>query len=100
LEWGLSPECNVSVRSAAGFLYYLQSRTVRGRLINNTNITFSHKETSLLEKGLKYNLQISKKNWIVNLAIEAEIAITCLLVLDCKYYRKHSRTYRNITIMR
>ena len=32
----------------------------------------------LLEKGLKYNLHSKKKNWLVNLALEAETAVTQL----------------------
>jgi len=50
------------------------------RIINNANITFSNNETTLLEKGLKYNLHTKKKNWLVNLALEAETAITKLSV--------------------
>jgi len=49
------------------------------RIINNTNITFSKRETTLLGKGLKYNLHNTKKNWFVNFALEAETAISYLL---------------------
>jgi len=41
------------------------------RIVNNTDITFSSKETELLEKGPKYNLHNKKKNWLMNLALEA-----------------------------
>ena len=58
------------------------------RVINNTNITFSSRETSLLEKRLKFNVNTKSKNWIVNLALEAATAIIRLPVLDCEYYRK------------
>ncbi len=55
-------------------------------LIFSQTQTVSDKETTLLEKGLKCNLHT--KNWIVNLALEAEPAITQLSVLDSEYYRK------------
>jgi hypothetical protein len=42
----------------------------------------------LLEKGLKYNLRSDKKYWLVNLALEAETAITQLPFADSEYYRK------------
>jgi ribosomal protein L16/L10AE len=70
-----------------------QRKTVRDNKIkiqktNNTNETFSDKETTLLETALKYNLQTKKKNWVVKLALEAETAITQLLILDHEYHRK------------
>ena len=38
-----------------------------------------------------------KENWLLNLALEAETAITCLPVLDHEYYRKqieeHEKQY-------
>jgi len=34
------------------------------RVINKTDITFSNKDLSLLEKGLKCSLHTKKKNWI------------------------------------
>jgi len=46
------------------------------RVIHNTNIIFSNSETTLLEKGLKYNLHTKKKNWLLKLGLEAETAIT------------------------
>ena len=47
------------------------------RAINNTNIIFSDKEITTLNKGLKYNLNF-KHNWISTLALEAETAINQL----------------------
>jgi hypothetical protein len=42
----------------------------------------------LLEKGLKYNLHTKKKNWLVNLALEAETAITQLPITDSEFCGK------------
>ena len=41
-----------------------------------------------MEKGLIYNLHNKKKNWLVNLALEAETAIGSLPATDREYYRK------------
>jgi len=48
------------------------------RVFNKTNITFSDDELELLNKGLKYNLSKKRKQWISNLALEAETAVTIL----------------------
>ena len=48
------------------------------RTINTTDINFSEQEMTLLEKGPKYNLHSKPKDWIRNLALEAETAITQL----------------------
>ena len=49
------------------------------RVINKTNITFSDEEMTILNKGLKYNLNFKQKqNWISTLALEAETAINQL----------------------
>jgi hypothetical protein len=58
------------------------------RVINNMDISFSEEENSLLEKGLKYDLHPKKKDWLKNLALEAETAITLLPTSDRDYYRK------------
>jgi len=58
------------------------------RVINNTNINFSDEEMNLLRKGLKYNLSKKPKNWIRNLALEAETAVT-LLPQDEQEYARH-----------
>jgi hypothetical protein len=55
-----------------------RTQTFHSRLINNTDITFSKRESALLQKGLKYNLHSKPRNWIQNLALEAETAITQL----------------------
>ena len=47
-----------------------------------TNNTFSKEEITLLNKGLKYNLNFKQKNWIKNLALEVETAITQLPILE------------------
>jgi hypothetical protein len=56
--------------------------------VNNTNIAFSNNETTFLQKGLKYNLHTKKKNWIQNLALEAETAISQLPTNEREFYRK------------
>ena len=43
---------------------------------NRTDTEFSGNELTLLSKGLKYNLSFKPKNWIKNLALEAETALT------------------------
>jgi hypothetical protein len=45
------------------------------RVDNRTKINFSGNELTLLNKGLKYNLNYKPKNWVKNLALEAETAI-------------------------
>jgi hypothetical protein len=58
------------------------------RVVNNTNITFTDKEYKLLNKGLNYNLHYKRKNWLTNLALEAETAINLLPTTERGYYRK------------
>jgi hypothetical protein len=48
------------------------------RVINNTNITFTDDENSLLQKSLKYNLHIKPKQCLQKHAMEAETAISLL----------------------
>jgi hypothetical protein len=48
------------------------------RVVNNTDISFSKQEMAMLQKRLKYNLHTKPKNWIQNLALEAETAIPSL----------------------
>jgi hypothetical protein len=48
------------------------------RVINKTNIPFDDEELSLLNKGLKYNLNQKRKHWLSDLAFEAETAVTLL----------------------
>jgi len=62
--------------------------TFHPRVINNTNITFNNNETNLLQKGLKYNTHAKQKNWLQNLALEAETAITQLPTTERDAYRK------------
>jgi hypothetical protein len=58
------------------------------RVINNTDITFSDNEMSLLQKGPRYNILAKRRNWIQNLALEAETAITQLPANEREAYRK------------
>jgi hypothetical protein len=58
------------------------------RMINDTNIPFTEQEMALLHKGLKYNLHTKRKNWLENLALEAETAISQLPTSDQDIYRK------------
>jgi hypothetical protein len=74
------------------------------RVINNTNITFTSNELSLLKKGLKYNLGHKHRDWITTLALEAETAISQLPNTEQQYiryqvahnirqlYKKHNET--------
>lgn len=57
------------------------------RVINQTNVTFSNKELVLLNKGLKYNLSHRRKQWISNLAFEAETATILLPPGEHEYIR-------------
>ena len=61
--------------------------TFHPRIVNNTDISFSSKEIGLLEKGPKYNLHHKKENWLTNLALEAETAISLLPTTDREYFR-------------
>jgi hypothetical protein len=51
------------------------NNTFYPRIINNTKIEFTDEQTSLLNKGLKYDLRYKPKNWMNELALEAETAI-------------------------
>ena len=57
------------------------------RVINETKIEFSNEEMTLLNKGPKYNLSHKKRNWLRNLAFEAENAITLLPTHEQDYLR-------------
>ena len=65
-----------------------KTHTFYPRLTNNTSIRFSNGETALIQKGLKYNLHSKPKNWIHNLALEAETAISLLPSSEQDVYRK------------
>jgi hypothetical protein len=56
-------------------------------VVNNTDITFTNKEITLLEKGLKYNLHNKKRNWLSTLVLEAEMAINSLPHTEREYFR-------------
>jgi hypothetical protein len=58
------------------------------RLVINTPIKFSERESLLLNKGPKYNLHIKRADWLTNLALEAETAITQLPPHEREFYRK------------
>jgi hypothetical protein len=57
------------------------------RVINETNITFSIDELTLLSQGLKYNLHYEHKNWTKASALEAEADICQLRTLEQDYMR-------------
>ena len=57
------------------------------RITNLTNINFTQEEISILNKGLKYNLGHQQENWIKNLGLEAECAITLLPQEEQDYVR-------------
>jgi len=57
------------------------------RIVNHTNIPFTIEENKLLNKGLKYNLHHKKNNWIQQLALEADTAITYLPYYEQDYIR-------------
>ena len=57
------------------------------RVVNKTNIIFTDGEMELLNKGLKYNLGKKQKQWVSNLAMEAETAITLLPTGEQDYIR-------------
>jgi len=63
----------------------LHKQDFHPRVINNTDITFSEQELTLLQKGPKYNLHNKPNNWIQNLALEAETAITHLPPRTVRY---------------
>jgi len=65
------------------------------RVVNNTNIKFSDEEIELINKGLKCNLGSKQKQWINNLAMEAEMAIMLLPPGEQDYIRHH--VAKNIT---
>jgi len=58
------------------------------RVVNNSSIPFTRCETTLLQKGLKYNLHAKSKNRIQILALEAETAISLLPSNERDVYRK------------
>jgi hypothetical protein len=58
------------------------------RVVNSNNITFCNTEMALLQEGPKYNIHVKNKNWVHNLALEAETAITLLPTNERETYRK------------
>jgi hypothetical protein len=62
--------------------------TFHPRVVNNTDISFTNSETALLQKVLKYNIHAKKKNWLKDVALEAETAITQLPFNERDVYRK------------
>jgi hypothetical protein len=57
------------------------------RVINNTNITFTKGELSILRQGLQYNINHKPKHWIQTLALEAETAINYLPTVEQDHVR-------------
>jgi hypothetical protein len=58
------------------------------RGVNTTDIPFSDREETLLQKGPKYNLHNKPKNWLRNLALETETAISHRPPTEWDVYRK------------
>ena len=58
------------------------------RVVNDTNIPFTEQEMALLHKGLKYNLHAKQTNWLENLALEAETAVSQMPPSERDVYRK------------
>jgi hypothetical protein len=58
------------------------------RVINNTDINFLDQEMNMLRKGLKYNTDGKRKDWIQTLALEAETAINQFPTNERDSYRK------------
>jgi hypothetical protein len=65
-----------------------EKHTFYPRVVNNINISFSSSKMALLQKGFKYNLHTKKENWLQNLALETETAITQLPTNERDVYRK------------
>jgi hypothetical protein len=57
------------------------------RVTKLTDIEFTDEESILLHKGMKYNLSYRRNNWIQNIGLEAECAITLLPQEDREYMR-------------
>ena len=57
------------------------------RITNLTDISFTQEETGLLNKGLNYNLNHKRKNWIRTLSMEAECAVNLLPYEEQDYVR-------------
>jgi hypothetical protein len=66
----------------------LVPKNVHLRVVNMTDISLLEPEMTLLQKGPKYNLHNKPKNWIQNLALEAETAISHLPASEREVYRK------------
>jgi hypothetical protein len=68
------------------------------RVVNKTDVIFSNEEIELLNKGVKYNLSKKPNQWIRNLALEAEAAITLLPLGEKEYVRHHvAKNIKNCT---
>jgi hypothetical protein len=65
-----------------------KKHTFHPTVINNTKIQFTNEEIKLLEKGPKYNMDTKKKDWVKNLALERETAISMLPTADRDTCRK------------
>jgi len=67
-----------------------QTQTTKPRQKHTFHPTsiFSNEEMTLLQKAPKYNIHSKQKNWLQNLALEAETAITQLPTTDRDVYRK------------
>ena len=71
-------------------------KTFYPRVMNMAHIPFSEPEMALLQKGPKYNQHDKPKDWIQNLALEAEKAISRLPHTEWEVYRKMTSERINI----
>jgi len=55
--------------------------------MNKINIEFTNEEYNLLSNDLKYNLHFEKKEWIKNVALEAENTSKFVHVKDPGFLR-------------
>jgi hypothetical protein len=58
------------------------------RTVNLTNVVFTKVEIHILDKGLKYNLHHTPKNWIQTLAMQAKVGKRQLPKEDQAYFRQ------------
>jgi hypothetical protein len=64
------------------------AHTFAKETVNLTDVTFTNEKMQFLDKGLKYNLHHKPKNWILTLAMQAEVGIRQLPKKDQAYVRQ------------
>jgi ribosomal protein L16/L10AE len=58
------------------------------RLVDNTNISFTKAQTSLLNKFLRYNMHYKRRRWITALALEAATAMSFVPTHEQEFVRQ------------